>query len=79
MPNSRLQALVKTASLPAGLLWAGSPAPCPDTAALMREAMAGWSPSRHGLFHPGFRTAIRTVLLTSSRLRRRRAVIMSLP
>lgn len=73
------RALVKTAALPAGSLWPGSPAPCPDTTVLLREAMAGWSPSRHVLFHAGFRKAIRATVLTSTRLRRRRAVVMSLP
>ena len=46
---------------------------------LLREAMAGWSPSRHVLFHAGFRGAIRATILASSRLRRRRAVVVSLP
>ena len=43
--------------------------PCPVTTALVHDAVAGWSPTRHFLFHPGVRGPIRTLLLAAARLR----------
>ena len=70
-----LAGLVVVGTSPAGQLWPGSPGPCPRTAQLVREGLAGWSPSRHFLFHPGVRSTVRTVLMVSSRVRNRHTVM----
>ena len=36
-------------------------------ARLMRAALSGWSPTRHWLFHGGFRAAVHTLLLVHER------------
>jgi len=72
-----------TTAAPADSWWAGSPPPCAATTALVHDALAGWAPARHFLFHPGVRGAVRTVLLVSERLQRqlqqRRAKLPELP
>ena len=70
-----LAGLVVVGTSPAGQLWPGSPGPCPRTTQLMRDGLAGWSPSRHFLFHPGVRSTVRTVLMVSSRVRNRHTVM----
>lgn len=40
---------------------------CVITVAFVHDALAPWSPSRHRLFHVGFRRAIRSVLLVARR------------
>ena len=45
---------------------------------LVRDGLAGWSPSRHLLFHPGVRSTVRTVLMVSSRVRNRHTVMAAL-
>ena len=63
-----------TASSAAGALWPGSLPPCPLTTAVVRDCFAGWSPSRHFLFHEGTRTQIHFLMLVGNRLRHRAAV-----
>jgi hypothetical protein len=41
----------------------------PDTVALARAAMAGWSTDRHHLYHAAVKTSVHAVLLTAWRLR----------
>ena len=41
----------------------------PETVALARAAMAGWSTARHHLYHAAVKTAVHAVLLTAWRLR----------
>ena len=41
----------------------------PDTVALARAAMAGWSTDRHHLYHAAVKTVVHAVLLTACRLR----------
>ena len=47
-------------------LWQPSPV-CAATVRLVRQAVSGWSPSRHWLHHGGFRAAVRTLLLVHER------------
>ena len=46
--------------------WAGLPV-CAATERLVRDAAAGWSTTRHWLFHGGFRAAVHTLLLVHER------------
>ena len=46
--------------------WAGLPV-CAVTVRLVRQAVSGWSPSRHWLHHGGFRAAVHTLLLVNER------------
>ena len=46
--------------------WAGLPV-CATTVRLVRDAAAGWSPTRHWLHHGGFRAAVHTLLLVHER------------
>ena len=71
--STALADAIGTAESPAGTLWAGSPGPDPETAMLMRRAMAGWAPARHSLHHRGVRVAVRTTLLVAQRLRELKA------
>ena len=65
--------LATIANSSAGTLWPTSLAPCLATSALLHDVMArGWSPSRHFLYHPTVRTAVRTVLLVAARVQQRR-------
>lgn len=41
---------------------------CPVTTALVRDALAGWSPRRHWLHHGAFRRMVRILLLVARRL-----------
>ena len=41
---------------------------CPATCKFARTAMSEWGPSRHWLYHAGFRAAVHTVLLVEERL-----------
>ena len=73
-----LAGLVVVGTSPAGQLWPGSPGPCPRTTQLVKDGLAGWSPSRHFLFHPGVRSTVRTVLMVSRRVRNRHTVMARL-
>ena len=66
--DSSLAELTSTAS--AACDWDGAPAPCPKTFALVREATAAWSPSRHQLYHDCHRAVVRLLLLVGIRLRK---------
>lgn len=63
-----LAELVAAGSTAAGSLWPGSPGVCPVTLRLAHGAKAGWSPTRHFLFHAGVRSSIQIVLLVAERL-----------
>ena len=67
-----LAELAVLASSPANALWPGSPAPCPLTTRLCKDAMSGWSPARHHLYHAGVKDNVPLVLLVAERLRRRK-------
>ena len=67
--STALADAIATAESPAGMLWTGSPGPDPETAVLMRRAMAGWAPAQHSLHHSGVRVAVRTTLFVAQRLR----------
>lgn len=41
---------------------------CKTTVQLVVAVTKGWSPCRHWLYHPGFRKAVRTVMMVMSRL-----------
>lgn len=49
--------------------WPGAPAPCDKTTALVRQAVLGWSPERHWLYHGGFRRNVYVVLACTERNR----------
>lgn len=51
-------------------LWIGCLPPCPITTQLARDAVAGWTPDRHWIYHHLFREAVHTMMLVSMRLRR---------
>ena len=52
----------------------GSPDVCPATTQLVHDAVGPWKPSRHLLFHAGFRSHILVVMLTGNRVRDRHNV-----
>ena len=61
--------LLRTASTAAA--WTDAPGPCAATVKIARSVLSGWAPPRHALYHRGVRSAIRSVLLVSARLRHR--------
>ena len=69
-----LDELTTVSCAPPNALWPGSPGPCDATMALVRAAMASWSPGRHSLYHPGVRSGVLTTLLVAHRLHSRHAV-----
>ena len=72
VPDSRrpgtLAELAVVSRSGADALWPGSRAACPRTTRLVPNAMGGWTPARHALFHLGVRRCIRVVLLLQLRL-----------
>ena len=73
-----LAELAAVGGTPANTLWPGSPGPCDAMTALVRAAMASWSPDRHSLHHPGVRSGVLTTLLVARRLQSRHAVVCAL-
>ncbi len=53
---------------PTELPWQDAPDVCQITVKLIKAATRGWAPTRHWLYHTGFRMAVRTVLQVSERL-----------
>ena len=73
-----LAELVAASACPKDALWAGSPDVCSATRRLVHDAMGGWTPSRHFLFHAGVRSPIRVVLLCGNRVQDRHNVPIEL-
>ena len=49
--------------------WTDAPGLCAATATIARRVLCEWAPRRHGLYHRGVRSAIRSVLLVTARLK----------
>ena len=54
--------------------WDGAPAVSDAILTLLRHARSPWEPARHAVYHRGFRSAIRTIMLVSRRLSQRQTL-----
>ena len=60
-------AVVRSQALQLPGLPEAPPPVCAATARLARDVVRGWSPTRHWLYHAGFRCAVHTLLLMHER------------
>ncbi len=60
-------------------MYEGARAVCPDTVAVLRNAMQPWYPGNHVLFPPRFRRVVLATLLLANRLEKERRDLAVLP
>ena len=66
-PATATAAILASAVLPPRHPWLPKLPVCKATVRLAKAAVSPWSPTRHWLYHGGFRAAVHTLLLVSER------------